>query len=262
MNDISARKKIEVELALAKEQAEHANRAKSDFLARMSHELRTPLNAIIGITEMLIEDVIDKDNNALDEPLTRVNGAGRHLLDLINELLDVSKIEAGKIDLHMETFNITELIKDVSATVKPMLDTNHDTLEIKNLTEKDDMLSDKKRVMQILLNLLSNAAKFTENGSVTLNAKSSNEDDSEYIIFDVIDTGTGIPADKIDKIFDEYSQVKSSKSPKSSKFASTGLGLNISRKLARIMGGDITVTSKYGEGSTFTVKLPVEVKGK
>jgi PAS domain S-box-containing protein len=259
MNDISVRKKIEVELASAKEQAEHANRAKSDFLARMSHELRTPLNAIIGITEMLIEDVKDKDNDALGEPLTRVNGAGRHLLDLINELLDVSKIEAGKIDLHIETFNITDLIKDVTATVKPMLDADHDTLEIKNLTEKEDVLSDKKRVMQILLNLLSNAAKFTENGSVTLKVKFTNEDNSEYIFFDVIDTGIGIPEDKIDKIFDEYSQVKSSKS---SKFASTGLGLSISRKLARIMGGDIIVSSKYGKGSTFTVKLPVGVKEK
>jgi len=206
---------------------------------------------------MLLEDVKDKDDNSLDEPLTRVHGAGRHLLGLINDLLDISKIEAGKVDLHIETFSITDLIKDVAATVKPMLDTNHNTLEIKNLTEKVDMLSDKNRVMQILLNLLSNSAKFTENGSVTLKVKSTNEDNSEYILFDVIDTGTGIPADKIDKIFDEYSQVKSSKL---SKFASTGLGLNISRKLARIMGGDITVTSKYGEGSTFTVKLPVEVK--
>ncbi len=257
MNDISARKKIEKELAMAKEQAEQANRTKSDFLAKMSHELRTPLNAIIGITEMLIEDVKDKDDNSLDEPLTRVHGAGRHLLGLINDLLDISKIEAGKVDLHIETFSITDLIKDVAATVKPMLDTNHNTLEIKNLTEKVDILSDKKRVMQILLNLLSNSAKFTENGSVTLKVKFTNEDNSEYILFDVIDTGTGIPADKIDNIFDEYSQIKSSKS---SKFASTGLGLNISRKLARIMGGDITVTSKYGEGSTFTVKLPVEVK--
>jgi len=257
MNDISARKKIEEELAIAKNQAEHANRAKSDFLAKMSHELRTPLNAIIGITEMLIEDVKDKDDNTLDEPLSRVHRAGKHLLTLINELLDISKIESGIIDLHIETFSITDLIEDVAATVEPMLDTNHNTLEIKNLTEKVDILSDKKRVIQILLNLLSNSAKFTENGTVTLKVKSSNKDNSEYILFDVIDTGTGIPEDKIEEMFSEYVQMKSSKA---SKFASTGLGLSISRKLARIMGGDITAKSKYGEGSTFTLKLPVETK--
>jgi len=259
MNDVSARKKIEKELAIAKEQAEFANRAKSDFLAKMSHELRTPLNAIIGITEMLIEDVKDNDINAFDEPLTRVHGAGKHLLNLINELLDISKIEAGIIDLHIETFNIEDLINDVTATIKPMLDANHDTLEVNNLTEKEDIQSDKKRIVQILLNLLSNAAKFTENGSVTLKVKSSNEDNSEYILFDVIDTGMGIPKDKIEDMFSEYVQIGSSKA---SKFASTGLGLSISRKLARIMGGDITAKSKYGEGSTFTVKLPIDVKVK
>ncbi|MCK5498528.1 MAG: HAMP domain-containing histidine kinase, partial [Gammaproteobacteria bacterium] len=221
------------------------------------HELRTPLNAIIGITEMLIEDVKDNDINAFDEPLTRVHGAGKHLLTLINELLDISKIEAGIIDLHIETFNIADLINNVTATVKPMLDTNHDSLEVNKLTDKEDIQADKKRVIQILLNLLSNAAKFTEKGSVTLTVKSSNEDNSEYILFDVIDTGIGIPENMIDDIFSEYSQVEPSKS---SKFASTGLGLSISRKLARIMGGDISAKSKYGEGSTFTLKLPVEAK--
>ncbi len=244
-------------LKLERERSELANRAKSDFLAKMSHELRTPLTAIIGITEMLIGDAKDQGNITLDEPLSRVHGSSNHLLGLINELLDVSKIEAGKIDLHIKTFNITELTKDVTATIKPMLDTNHDTLEVKNLSEKDDMRSDKKRVMQILLNLLSNAAKFTENGSVTLKVKSSNEGDSEYILFDIIDTGMGIPEDKIEDMFREYIQLGSSKALK---FASTGLGLSISRKLARIMGGDITAISEYGKGSTFTLKLPVEVK--
>ncbi|MCK5431751.1 MAG: PAS domain-containing protein, partial [Gammaproteobacteria bacterium] len=252
------RKQAEGSLALAKEQAESANLAKTQFVSKIGHEFRTPLNAVIGITEMLIEDAKDQDNKTLDEPLTRVHRAGKHLLSLINEFLDISKIEAGIIDLHLKTFSTTDLINNVSATVKPMLDTNHDTLEVKNMVDKKDMRSDEKRVTQILLNLLSNAAKFTENGNVTLKVKSSNEDNSEYFLFDVIDTGIGIPENMIDNIFDEYSQVNSSKQ---SKFAGTGLGLDISRKLARIMGGDITVTSKYGGGSTFTAKLPVEIKG-
>jgi len=242
----------------AKEQAESANRAKTQFVAKISHEFRTPLNAVIGITEMLIEDARDEDHKAWEEPLTRVHRAGQHLLSLINEFLDISKIEAGKIDLHIKPFNISELIKDITATVKPMLDSNNNTFEVKYLTGQEAMRSDGKRVMQILLNLLSNAAKFTENGKVILKTKSSNESDTDYILFDVIDTGTGIPEDKIENVFDEYSQMKSSGS---SKYASTGLGLGISRKLARIMGGDITVTSERGAGSTFTAKLPVELKG-
>jgi len=257
-SDIDQQKHAQEALRIAKEQAESANRAKTQFVAKISHEFRTPLNAVIGITEMLIEDAKAQDNKTLDEPLTRVHRAGKLLLSLINEFLDISKIEAGKIVLCIESFNITELINDVTATIKPMLDTNHDSFEVNYMTEKKEMRSDEKRITQILLNLLSNAAKFTENGSVTLKVKSLNEDNSDYILFDVVDTGVGIPNDKIDTVFDEYSQVKSSGS---SKFAGTGLGLAISRKLARILGGDITVTSKYGEGSIFTAKLPVEVKG-
>lgn len=256
--DIDRRKNAELELAIAKEQAESANRAKTQFMSTISHEFRTPLNAVIGITEMLLEDAKDQDNKEMDEPLTRVHRAGKHLLSLINEFLDISKIEAGIIDLHIKPFNISELIKDISATVKPMLDSNNNILEVINMTEQEELRSDEKRVTQILLNLLSNAAKFTENGSVTLKTKFLIENNTDYILFDVIDTGTGIPEDKVDNVFDKYSQVKSSNQ---SKFTGTGLGLAISRKLAQVMGGDITVTSKYGEGSTFTAKLPVEVKG-
>ena len=256
-SDIDQQKHAQEALKIAKERAESANRTKTQFVAKISHEFRTPLNAVIGITEMLIEDAKDQGNKTLGEPLTRVHRAGKLLLSLINEFLDIAKIEAGKIVLCIESFNITELINDVTATTKPMLDTNHDSFEVNYMTEKKEMRSDEKRITQILLNLLSNAAKFTENGSVTLKVKSLNEDNSDYIVFDVIDTGVGIPDDKIDTVFDEYSQVKSSGS---SKFAGTGLGLAISRKLARILGGDITVTSKYGEGSIFTAKLPVEVK--
>ena len=252
------RKQAEDALKIAKEQAESANSAKTQFVSTISHEFRTPLNAVIGITEMLIEDARDTDKKALDEPLTRVHRAGKHLLSLINEFLDISKIEAGKVDLHIKPFNLGELIKDITATVKPMLDTNHNNFEVKYLTEQETMHSDEKRVTQILLNLLSNAAKFTENGSVTLKIKSSIEGNIDYIHFDVIDTGAGIPEDEVENIFAEYAQVKSTRQ---SKFASTGLGLGISRKLARIMGGDITVTSSFGEGSTFTAKLPVKVKG-
>ena len=244
-------------LAIAKEKAESANKAKTQFVSSISHEFRTPLNAVIGITEMLIEDAKAEDNKTLDEPLTRVHRAGKHLLSLINEFLDISKIEAGMVDLHLKPVNINELVNDISATIKPMLDTNQNTLEIKYLTERETMHSDGKRITQILLNLLSNAAKFTENGKITLKLKSLNGNDTEFLIFDVIDTGTGIPDDKIDQVFDEYSEVKS----RQTKYASTGLGLGISRKLARILGGDITVTSEPGKGSTFSAKLLAEMKG-
>ncbi|MCI0399745.1 MAG: PAS domain-containing sensor histidine kinase [Gammaproteobacteria bacterium] len=257
-SDIDQQKHAEEALKIAKEQAETANRTKTQFVAKISHEFRTPLNSVIGITEMLIEDAKDQENKTLVEPLTRVHRAGQHLLSLINDFLDISKIEAGIIELQIENFDITELINEVVTTVKPMLETNQNTIKIENMTKINNMRSDEKRIKQILLNLLSNASKFTENGNITLRVHTSPEEDSDYYLFDVVDTGAGIPEDQLDRIFDEYSQVKSSKP---SKFAGTGLGLPISRKLAQILKGDITVTSKFGEGSTFTVKLPVNAEG-
>jgi PAS domain S-box-containing protein len=252
--DIDNRKKMEEALSIAMDKAVNANNAKTKFMSRISHEFRTPLNAIIGITEMLIEDLDTAQSLSLDEPLSRIHRSGKHLLSLINEFLDISKIEAGKINLNLEKFELAELIEDVITMVKPMLDSNNNSFDCSDLSGMQNIESDKKRVLQILLNLLSNAAKFTKNGNVTLNIRATKDNNLQVICFDVIDTGTGIPQDQLNNIFDEYSQIKSSSS---SKFAGTGLGLDISRKLAQILGGDITVISDAGQGATFTLKLPL-----
>ena len=241
------------ELKHREQEAEEANRAKSQFLANMSHELRTPLNAVIGITEMLIEDAAEVGQDDFIDPLNRISRAGKHLLNLINEILDLSKIEAGKLEIHLEKFDLPSLIEEVVTTVRPLAEQNGNELKVTCPEDLGKIRADQTRVRQIVLNLLSNACKFTESGRVSLNAEATGTDSDEEIVISVADTGIGLTAEQIDKLFEDFSQADSSTTRR---FGGTGLGLAISRRLARMMGGDIEVESTYGEGSNFTLRIP------
>ncbi|WP_170766388.1 response regulator [Ruegeria lacuscaerulensis] len=246
------------ELKQRERDAEEANRAKSQFLANMSHELRTPLNAVIGITEMLEEDAEDLGQDDFIEPLQRISRAGKHLLELINEILDLSKIEAGKLDLNLEEFDLVALLQDTVATTKGLAEKNGNVLEAHCPDEPEKMFADMTRVRQVILNLLSNACKFTENGKISVRAAKSVIDDRPWLVLDVSDTGIGLTQEQIGKLFEDFSQADSSTTRK---YGGTGLGLSISRRLCQMMGGDITVESTVGEGTTFTVRLPFRVEG-
>lgn len=234
--------------------AQEANQMKSDFLANMSHELRTPLNAIIGITEMVREDAEDDGHGDYIEPLDRVMRSGRHLLQLINDLLDLSKIEAGRLDLHVETFDLGETIRDAVVTVDPLVQKNGNELILDMEEDVGDLSSDMTRIKQILLNLLSNAAKFTENGTirVTVSIMESMRG-SDYVVIDVRDSGIGLTDEQQSRLFQDFQQADSSTTKK---YGGTGLGLAISRRLARMMGGDVTVQSQIDDGAEFTLVLP------
>jgi GAF domain-containing protein/CheY-like chemotaxis protein len=232
-------------------QLAEASQHKSQFLASMSHELRTPLNAIIGVTEMLREDAEALQQDI--EPLDRVLGAGRHLLALINDILDLSKIEAGRMELHLEPFPLLPLIGDVAKTIEPMAAKNGNRIVIDCPPNLGTMHADQTKFRQTLLNLASNANKFTEKGTVTIAARPQPNDDQDWITIAVTDTGIGMTPEQMGKLFREFSQASSTTA---SKYGGTGLGLAISRHFCRMMGGDITVESKPGEGSTFTIRLP------
>lgn len=233
-----------------------ASQHKSKFLANMSHELRTPLNAIIGVTEMLLEDAHDLKRDDEVEPLERVIRAARHLLALINDILDLSKVEAGKMELHLESFPLAPLVEDVLKTIQPLAEKNGNELAANCPADLGTIRADQTRVRQALLNLLSNANKFTERGKVTVSVRRTAGDAGEWITMAVADTGIGMTPEQLGKLFQEFVQADSSTTRK---YGGTGLGLAISRRFCQMMGGDITVESEVGRGSTFTVRLPAEV---
>jgi signal transduction histidine kinase/CheY-like chemotaxis protein len=238
-------------------QLELASRHKSQFLANMSHELRTPMNAIIGVTEMLLEDAQALGQEDQIEPHERILRAGKHLLALINDILDLSKIEAGKMELHLESFAISPLVEDVGMTIRPLAAKNGNRVVVECPVDLGTMRADSTRVRQALLNLASNAGKFTERGLVTVAVARRRDDGRDWITFAVSDTGIGMTAEQLARLFEEFTQADASTTRK---YGGTGLGLAISRRFCRMMGGDITVESTPGQGSTFTIRLPAEVE--
>ncbi|MFN8523464.1 MAG: GAF domain-containing protein [Chloroflexota bacterium] len=227
-----------------------ASRHKSEFLANMSHELRTPLNAILSYSQLLREEAEDSDNQDVIPDLQRIHGAGQHLLGLINDILDLSKIEAGRMDLYLEEFDVGRMIQDVLTVVRPLVERNGNTLVLDCPDDLGSMHADQTKVRQSLLNLLSNAGKFTENGVVTLRV---GRGEGDWLRFSVGDTGIGMTDEQVGRLFEAFSQADSSTTRR---FGGTGLGLAISRHFCRMMGGDITVDSQSGVGSTFTITLP------
>jgi adenylate cyclase len=224
-------------------QLQQASENKSQFVSSISHELRTPLNAIIGLTEMMVKNAARFGTETAMEPLQRVNRAGTHLLGLINQILDLSKIEAGKFELNPQTVQLASLIKDVIGTAEQLAEQNKNRLVVEVQENLGTITVDPMRLRQILLNLLSNACKFTKAGEVQLAARKVSND-SNFVEFAVSDTGVGMTPEQQAKLFEEFTQADASIAQR---FGGTGLGLALSRKLARMMGGDVTVTSEMGK---------------
>ena len=232
--------------------AEQARNNLAQFVANMSHELRTPLNAIIGLSEMMFNNTARFGTEKAEEPLRRVHRAGAHLLGLINQVLDLSKIEAGKLELSPEILNIGSIVDEVIGTARQLAEQNENRLLAEIVQPIAPVLADPMRVRQILLNLLSNACKFTKQGEVLLRVRQA-ADESNWIEFAISDTGIGVTPEQQSKLFEEFAQADSLTARR---YGGTGLGLALSRKLARMMGGDVTVASEPGKGSVFTVRLP------
>ncbi|TXM88147.1 HAMP domain-containing histidine kinase, partial [Methylobacterium sp. WL122] len=251
--DVTERKEAEAEVERARQAAEAANLAKSQFIANMSHELRTPLSAVIGYSEMLGEELEDIGQAALLPDLRKIEAAARHLLSLINDVLDISKIEAGRMTASGETFAVADLISDVSDATGSLVEKKGNRFVLDLADDLGTMHQDQTKIRQCLLNLIGNAAKFTEGGTITLTVARHREAGADWFGFSVTDTGIGLTEEQIGRLFERFAQADESTTRQ---FGGTGLGLAITRAFCRTMGGDIGVTSVPGEGSTFSLRLP------
>jgi signal transduction histidine kinase len=246
---------LAVQLNKAKEDAERANQAKSVFLAKMSHQLRTPLNAVIGYSEILLEDAEAGGSGEQTADLRRINNAGKHLLSLVTDVLDVSKIGGDQFELAVRSFQLSEFIFDVADTCRSLIINNGNEFKVECSDQCGAIVSDPIRLRQILINLLSNAGKFTRRGCVTLSAERTADETGDRIVISVRDTGIGISEDNISRLFTNFNQAEASTA---SKFGGTGLGLALSQSLCRKMSGEIIVESEYGHGSCFKVCIPAD----
>jgi signal transduction histidine kinase len=252
-----ALKRLAEQLDVARAKAEHANAARSEFLARMSHELRTPLNAVIGYSEILLDDA-GRNGRAEEHvaDLRRIHGAGRHLLALINDVLDLSTIEAGRMAVRVAPIDLGRFVDEVVAASQPLINNNRNTLLVERRTELGAVLSDAAKLRQAVLSLLDNAAKFTKNGRITLTIARERLGRGDWLTIAVRDTGIGFSPDKIAGLFDNFTQAEPLMTRR---YGGTGLGLALSRKLCRLMGGDISAESEPGRGACFTLRIPASM---
>ncbi len=245
-------------LTVAKDDAERANGAKSEFLAKMSHELRTPLNAVLGYSEILLEDAEIDGNGSQIADLQKISAAGKHLLAMVNDILDISKIEAGKVELHVESIKLDSIVDEIESTSRLIAAKNTNSFVVERDDDLGHIEADATKLRQAIFNLISNASKFTQNGQITFAIRREVCDGEDWINFSVSDTGIGISKEQQDQLFANFAQANATVA---SKFGGTGLGLSLSRNLCRLMGGDLTLESELGEGSRFTIKLPVKSSG-